>query len=54
MDATRSVVGSPEQVKAGLEDFATRTGADELITTTQIFDHEKRLRSFEIAAAAMG
>jgi len=47
-----SVVGTPETVRKGLEDFAARTGADELMTTGQIFDHEKRLRSFEIAAAA--
>jgi alkanesulfonate monooxygenase SsuD/methylene tetrahydromethanopterin reductase-like flavin-dependent oxidoreductase (luciferase family) len=49
-----SVVGTPEQVKAGLADFAARTGADELMTTAQIFDHETRLRSVEIAAMALG
>jgi len=48
-----SVVGTPEQVRAGLAAFAARTGADELMTTAQIFDHEKRLRSVEIAATAL-
>ncbi len=49
-----SVVGSPETVRRGLEAFAARTGADELMVTSQIFDHAARLRSFEIAAAAGG
>jgi alkanesulfonate monooxygenase SsuD/methylene tetrahydromethanopterin reductase-like flavin-dependent oxidoreductase (luciferase family) len=45
-----SVVGSPETVKRGLAEFARRTGADELMVTGQIFDHQARLRSFEIIA----
>ncbi|HSZ50232.1 MAG TPA: LLM class flavin-dependent oxidoreductase [Caulobacteraceae bacterium] len=49
-----AVIGSPETVKAGLAAFARRTGADELMITSSIFDHAARLRSFEIAAAAMG
>ena len=47
-----SVVGSPETVRRGLEAFVARTGADELMVTSQIFDHAARLRSFEIAAEA--
>lgn len=47
-----SVVGSPDTVRAGLQDFVTRTGADELMIASQVFDHEARLRSFEIAGAA--
>jgi luciferase family oxidoreductase group 1 len=47
-----SVVGSPETVRAGLRAFAERTGADEIMVTAQIHDHEKRLRSFEITAEA--
>jgi len=46
-----SVVGSPETVRQGLEEFFRETGADELMVTSQIFDHEARLRSFEITAA---
>ena len=47
-----SIVGSPETVRAGLEDFVRRTGADELMVTAQIFDHRARLKSFEILADA--
>ena len=45
-----SVVGSPETVKRGVEAFVRRTGADELMITAQVFDHEARKRSFEILA----
>ena len=45
-----SVAGSATTVRAGLEEFAARTQADELIITSHIFDHAKRLRSFEITA----
>jgi luciferase family oxidoreductase group 1 len=47
-----SVVGSPETVKRGIDAFATRTDADELIVAGSIWDHQARLRSFEIAAEA--
>jgi luciferase family oxidoreductase group 1 len=47
-----SVVGSPETVRLGLEQFVSRTGADEVIIAAQIFDHAARLRSYEIAARA--
>jgi luciferase family oxidoreductase group 1 len=45
-----AVVGSPETVRRGLDRFAGMTGADELMVTAQIFDHQARLRSFEITA----
>jgi luciferase family oxidoreductase group 1 len=45
----RAMVGSREKVWEGLEAFIAETGADELMVTSQIFDHEARLRSFEIA-----
>ena len=48
-----SAVGSPETVKTWLEKFQARTGVDELILTGQIYDHEARKRSFEIAADAL-
>jgi luciferase family oxidoreductase group 1 len=47
-----SVVGSPETVRAGIERFIARTGADELMIGGQIYDHAARLHSFEIVAAA--
>jgi len=48
-----SAVGSPATVKRWLNDFIARTGADELIIASQIFDHAARLRSYEIAADAL-
>jgi alkanesulfonate monooxygenase SsuD/methylene tetrahydromethanopterin reductase-like flavin-dependent oxidoreductase (luciferase family) len=47
-----SIVGSPETVRQGLDAFVAETGADELMVTAQIFDHQARLRSFEITAEA--
>lgn len=47
---TCSAIGSPESVKRGMKAFIERTGADELMLTSQVFDHTARLRSFEIAA----
>ncbi len=47
-----SVVGTPEIVRRGLQEFIARTGADEVIVTAQMFDHAARLRSFEITAEA--
>jgi luciferase family oxidoreductase group 1 len=51
---TCSAVGSPETVRRGLEEFAERTKVDEIIVAGQVFDHAARLRSYEIAAQAMG
>ena len=45
-----SVAGSAVTVQQGLADFIRRTGADELMVTSHIFDHTKRLRSFEIVS----
>ena len=45
-----AVVGDPDTVKRGLEAFIARTGADEVMVTSQAFDHQARLRSFEIIA----
>jgi luciferase family oxidoreductase group 1 len=49
-----TAIGSPASVKRQLEAFVERTKADELMVTSQIFDHAKRLRAYEIAAAAAG
>jgi luciferase family oxidoreductase group 1 len=46
------IVGSPETVKEGLKSFIARTGADEIMVTGQIYDHDARKHSFEIAAKA--
>ncbi|MEO8598552.1 MAG: LLM class flavin-dependent oxidoreductase, partial [bacterium] len=45
-----SAIGSPETVSRALMEFVARTGADELMITSQIFDHSARLRSYEITA----
>jgi luciferase family oxidoreductase group 1 len=44
-----SAIGSPETVRHALASFVERTGADELILASQVYDHDARLRSFEIA-----
>ncbi|MGO4475825.1 LLM class flavin-dependent oxidoreductase [Massilia sp. 2TAF26] len=45
-----SAIGAPGTVAAQLRAFVERTGADELMITSQIFDHAARLRSYEITA----
>ena len=45
-----SAIGSRDIVKRKLEEFIEQTGADELMITSQIFDHAARLRSYEITA----
>ena len=47
------VIGGPQLVRQKLEDLLRRTGLDELIFTSDLYDHAARLRSFEIAADAM-
>ena len=49
-----SAVGSPETVKARLDELIARYAPDELILTGNIFDPEARLRSFAIGAEVMG
>jgi luciferase family oxidoreductase group 1 len=48
-----SAIGSSETVARSIAAFVERTGADELMITSQIYDHRSRLRSFEIAAKCM-
>jgi alkanesulfonate monooxygenase SsuD/methylene tetrahydromethanopterin reductase-like flavin-dependent oxidoreductase (luciferase family) len=45
-----SVVGSLETVREGVEQFRERTGVDELMVVSAIYDHAARLRSYEILA----
>ncbi len=45
-----SAIGSPATVKAAIEAFVARTGADELMITSQIYDFDARVRSYEIVA----
>ena len=47
-----SAVGTEAIVRDALAAFVERTGADEIMITSNIWDHAARLRSFEIVAAA--
>ena len=43
-----SAIGSPETARRQLDEFVARTAPDELIVTAQLYDHQARLRSFEL------
>ena len=45
-----TAIGSAGKVRQAVEAFIARTGIDELIVASQIFDHRDRLRSYEITA----
>ena len=53
LDWPSMIVGSPETVKRKLEAFMEMTKADEFIISSGIFNHEDRLRSYEIVAELM-
>jgi luciferase family oxidoreductase group 1 len=48
-----AAIGSHETVRQGLSEFLQRTQADELMITSQMFDHDARKRSYEITANAI-
>jgi luciferase family oxidoreductase group 1 len=48
-----SAIGSPDTVAAAVQAFIAETGADELMITSQIHDHEARLRSYRLLAEAI-
>lgn len=50
---SRSVVGSPDTVRAGLDAFIAETGVEELMIVSDVYDHRDRLRSIELIAEAM-
>lgn len=45
-----TAIGPPPVVRQALLEFIERTGADELIIASMIFDHAARCRSYELAA----
>jgi luciferase family oxidoreductase group 1 len=49
-----SAIGSVETVSTAVGEFVARTGADELMITSQIYDHQARLRSYELLMQAVG
>ena len=46
----RSIVGSRDTVRAGIEALVAETAADELIVVSDVYEHAARLRSFELIA----
>ncbi|WP_298931928.1 LLM class flavin-dependent oxidoreductase [uncultured Ramlibacter sp.] len=45
-----AAIGAPATAKGQIEAFIERTGADELMITSNMFEHAARLRSYEITA----
>ena len=45
-----SIIGDAPQVKEKLQEFLESTQADEIIINSMIFDHAKRVRSYDIVA----
>lgn len=50
---SRSVVGSPQTVRAGIEAFVAETLVDEVMIVSDVFDHQKRLASYRMIADAV-
>jgi len=50
----RSIYGSPDTVRAGIDALIKETRADELIVVSDVFDHQARLRSVDLIAQAAG
>ncbi|MNS15528.1 Limonene 1,2-monooxygenase [compost metagenome] len=48
-----TVVGTKETIRSRLDRIIQETGANELIVAAQVYEHEARLRSFELVAEAM-
>ncbi|HVM07787.1 MAG TPA: LLM class flavin-dependent oxidoreductase [Acidimicrobiales bacterium] len=48
------VIGDPVSVVAQLDDLVARTGVQELIVTTTLYDHDDRVRSYELLAQEWG
>ena len=48
-----SAIGSPATVAEETRAFIERTGADELMVTSQIYDHAARVRSYELLAESL-
>ena len=49
-----NVTGDPKSVGDQLAELVARTGAQELMVTTMVYDHAARLRSYELVADALG
>ncbi len=49
---SEAVIGNEQQIREGVGRFIDRTGVNEIMLTGHVFDHQARLESFAIAAAA--
>ncbi|HEY1025590.1 MAG TPA: LLM class flavin-dependent oxidoreductase [Sphingobacteriaceae bacterium] len=48
-----SFIGGPEKIRRELDVFSGRTGVDEVMVTSHIYDHEARLHSYDVFAEVM-
>lgn len=53
LNSKATIIGNPDEVRRGLEEFIAFTNADELIINSQIYDHESRIHSYKIIAELM-
>jgi luciferase family oxidoreductase group 1 len=49
-----SIIGGPATVRSGIEALLENTAADELIINAMIYDHEARVRSYQIVSEVYG
>ena len=47
------VIGDPRTVRARIVELAQHTVADEVMVTTNVYDHDERLRSYELLAEVL-
>ncbi|MEA2398213.1 MAG: hypothetical protein QOK25_1769 [Thermoleophilaceae bacterium] len=50
----RGIIGTPDQVREGIERVAADYGADEVVVLTITHDHDARRRSYELVAETFG
>lgn len=50
---SRAIVGSKETVQEGLQKLIQETQADELIIVSDVYDHQKRLKSFKLISECL-
>ena len=50
----RSIVGSPDTVRSGIDALIAETGADELMIVSDVYDHAARLRSLNSSPEPQG
>ncbi len=48
-----SAIGSPATARRQFDEFVERTKADELIVTAQVYDHQARLKSYQLLMEAL-